>query len=92
MSEETPKQLAERRLREMVSKACDVVEASIKSPVVARGQQTRSNDAWKTIMAVLEMPDAQQASPDVSPFGSGEKLDEVSEKLRLVKQAERRAR
>jgi hypothetical protein len=89
--DETPKQLAERRLREMVSKACDVVEQSIKSPVVVRGQQTRSNDAWRTIMAVLEMPEAKQAALDVGPFAS-EPVADVSEKLRLIKQAERRAR
>lgn len=75
----------------MVSGACDVVEDCIKHGA-SRNQQVRSGDAWRTIMAVLEMPEEKVAAPDVSPFGSGEPVADVSEKLRLIKQAERRAR
>lgn len=87
--EETPKQLAERRLREMVSGACDVVERSIvEGP--RRNQQTQSADAWAVINAVLKLPDAKpeqkQAALDDTP------ISEVSEMLRLVKQDERRMR
>ena len=90
MSDETPKQLAERRLREMVSGACDVVEQSIKVGA-ARNQQTRSADAWAVINAVLKAPDAKPAQkPEVSLTDTP--VDVVSEKLRLVKQTERRQR
>lgn len=75
----------------MVSGACDVVEDCIKHGA-SRNQQTRSNDAWRTIMAVLEMPEAKQAALDADPFASREPVADVSEKLRLIKQAERRAR
>lgn len=91
--EETAKQLAERRLRELVSGALDVVgNCILEGP--RRNQQVRSADAWRVINTVLELDD-KQAAPEVSPFGTGKQdgtLDEVSEKLRLVKQAERRAR
>lgn len=89
MSEETPKQLAERRLREMVSGALDVVEGCIHDGAT-RNQQTRSADAWAVINAVLKLPDAKpeqkQTKLDDTP------VEVVSETLRLVKQTERRAR
>jgi len=65
VSDETPKQLIERRLREMAEEACDVVADSIRSKVVARGQQTRSADAWRVIDALLERtPDAESSGPN----------------------------
>ena len=89
MSEETPKQLAERRLREMASKALDVVEDCITSGAT-RNQQTRSADAWRVIDAVLKLADAA-AAPKPATLDD-QPLDDLSERLRLVKQAERRAR
>jgi len=87
--EETPKQLAERRLREMVSGACDVVEQSIKVGA-QRNQQTRSADAWAVINAVLKLPESK---PEQKPAGLDDTpLEVVSETLRLVKQDERRMR
>lgn len=87
--DETPKQLAERRLREMVSGACDVVEKCIYEGA-QRNQQTRSADAWAVINAVLKLPDSKPESKPVSLTDAP--IEIVSETLRLVKQAERRAR
>lgn len=88
--EETAKQLAERRLRELVSGALDVVEECITSGAT-RNQQTRSADAWAVINAVLKAPDAKPEQKQAAELADAG-LDEVSEKLRLVKQAERRQR
>lgn len=87
--EETPKQLAERRLREMVSKACDVVDECLTNGP-RRSQQTLSADAWATINAVLKLGDPK---PEQKPASlTDTPIEVVSETLRLVKQQERRQR
>jgi hypothetical protein len=73
----------------MVSKACDVVEQCITHGA-SRNQQARSGDAWRTIDAVLKLNDAPAQKPE-QQHDDGP-LADVSEKLRLIKQAERRAR
>lgn len=88
--DETPKQLAQRLLREMVSEAAGVIRDNLCNGP-KRNQQALSADAWKTLDTVLEMPDepaaqAVQAALDDVP------LEVASETLRLVKQTERRQR
>lgn len=87
--EETAKQLAERRLRSMVDAACTVIENSLVRTKVDRGQQTRSADAWGVINSVLKLN--EQAQPKPAPEDD-QPLDELSERLRRIKQQERRGK
>lgn len=88
MSDETPRQLIDRRLREMANKALDVIDGSITNERVARGQQTRSADAWRVIDAIRGNAPADE-QPD-TPEGVSE-VDELATR-RAALQAALRAK
>jgi len=75
VSDESPRQLIERRLREMASDACDVIAGSIGSDGrVPRGQQTRSADAWRVIDALRGVDSVESATPNSEGVSEADEL------------------
>ena len=74
---EDAKSLAERRLLEMTAKALDVIDQSLTSAKVARGQQTRSADAWRVIDNVLRLATEQEV--DAKPIAKVDPAEAVAE-------------
>ena len=76
MSEDA-KQLAERRLLEMTSKALDVIDQSLSSTKVARGQQTRSADAWRVIEQVMRLTLPTEGDKPIAKVDPAEAVAEI---------------